>query len=98
MALTSSQIRYLRGLAHPLKPLIQLGGRGVTPALLRELGVALDDHELVKVRLAGADRSERERQLADVLDGSGAELVQRVGHVASLYRRNADEPRLALPR
>ena len=98
MALTSPQIRYLRGLAHPLKPLIQLGGRGVTPALLRELGVALDDHELVKVRLAGADRTERERQLADVLGGSGAELVQRVGHVASLYRRNADEPRLALPR
>lgn len=98
MSLTPSQVRYLRGLAHPLKPLIQLGGRGVTPALLRELGLALDHHELVKVRLAGADRAERDQQLDTLLAGSGAELVQRVGHVASIYRHNAEAPKLALPR
>ncbi len=98
MPLTSSQIRYLRGVAHPLKPLIQIGGRGVTPALLAELGVALDRHELVKVRLAGADREERQQQVEQLLQASGADLVQRVGHVASLYRRNEDTPRLALPR
>lgn len=98
MSLTASQVRYLRALAHPRKPLLQLGLRGVTPALLRELGTALDHHELVKVRLAGGDRTERQQQLDALLAGSGAELVQRIGHVASLYRRNPEAPQLALPR
>ncbi len=98
MALTSSQVRYLRGMAHPLKPVLQLGGRGVTPALLRELDAALDRHELVKVRLTGADRAARAELLDALLVGSGADLVQRIGHIASLFRRNAEEPKLALPR
>lgn len=98
MALTSSQVRYLRGMAHPLKPVLQLGGRGVTSALLRELDAALDRHELVKVRLTGADRAARAEQLDALLAGSGADLVQRIGHVASVFRRNAEEPKLALPR
>ncbi|MHB1991216.1 YhbY family RNA-binding protein [Metallibacterium scheffleri] len=98
MALTSSQVRYLRGMAHPLKPVLQLGGRGVTPALLRELDAALDRHELVKVRLTGADRAARAELLDALLAGSGADLVQRIGHIASLFRRNAEEPKLALPR
>ena len=98
MALTPSQVRYLRGMAHPLKPVLQLGGRGVTPALLRELDTALDHHELVKVRLAGVDRSARAEQLDALLAGSGADLVQRIGHIASVFRRNAEAPKLALPR
>ena len=98
MALSSSQTRYLRGLAHALRPVVQLGGRGVTPALMQELGIALDHHELVKVRLAGSGRDQRRQQLEALLAGSGAELVQHVGHVASLYRRNPEATRLALPR
>lgn len=85
-------------MAHPLKPVLRLGGRGVTPALLRELDAALDRHELIKVRLTGTDRAARAELLDALLTGSGADLVQRIGHVASMFRRNADEPKLALPR
>lgn len=98
MPLTSSQRRYLRGLAHPLKPVLLLGGKGVTPSVLAELDHALDDHELIKVKLSGADREEREASLAQLMDASGAESVQRIGHVAVLYRRNEEQPRIALPR
>ncbi|MEO6966851.1 MAG: ribosome assembly RNA-binding protein YhbY [Rhodanobacteraceae bacterium] len=98
MALTPAQRRYLRGLAHPLKPVLMLGGKGVTPSLLAELEHALDDHELVKVKLSGTDRAERESSLAQLIDASRAEKVQTIGHVAVLYRHNDEQPRIALPR
>ncbi|MCE5233277.1 MAG: ribosome assembly RNA-binding protein YhbY [Mizugakiibacter sp.] len=98
MPLSPTQRRYLRGLAHPLKPVILLGAKGVSDAVLKELSLALDHHELIKVKLAGEDRPARQAQVQALLDGSGAELVQQIGHIACLYRRNADEPKLALPR
>jgi RNA-binding protein len=98
MSLTPSQRRYLRGLAHPLKPVLLMGGKGVTPSVLAELEHALDDHELIKVKLAGGDRDDRASALTQLLDASGAENVQTIGHVAVLYRRNQELPKIALPR
>lgn len=98
MALTSSQIRYLRGLAHPLKPVLLLGGKGVTAGVLKELEQALDDHELIKVRLTGDDRAARTADLAKLVESSRAEAIQAIGHIAVLYRRNQDQPRIALPK
>jgi RNA-binding protein len=98
MPLTASQTRYLRGLAHPLKPVLLLGGKGVTAGVLEELEQALDDHELIKVRLTGDDRDARTGVLGKLLESSGAESVQTIGHIAVLYRRNDEQPRIALPR
>lgn len=98
MSLTPAQRRYLRGLAHPLKPVLLLGGKGITPSVLAELHRALDDHELIKVKLAGEDREERSSSLTQLLDASGAENVQTIGHIAVLYRRNPEQPQIALPR
>ena len=98
MPLTSSQIRYLRGLAHPLKPVLLLGGKGVTAGVLKELDQALDDHELIKVRLSGGDREAHSAELAKLVESSHAEAVQTIGHIAVLYRRNNEKPGIALPR
>ncbi len=98
MTLSASQTRYLRGLAHPLKPVLMLGGKGITANVLKELQQALDDHELIKVRLAGDDKAERRAVLARLVEASGAEPVQAIGRIAVLYRRNAEQPRIALPR
>ena len=98
MSLTNSQRRYLRGLAHDLKPVIQLGGKGVTPSLLAEFESSLAHHELIKVKIPAEDRADF-AQIAQLLaDESKAELVQTIGRTAVYYRRNADEPRLALPK
>lgn len=96
--LTSNQKRYLRGLAHPLKPVILVGAKGVTEALLAELDLALDHHELVKVRIAAEDRDARDAGIAILLERSGAQLVQRVGNIACLFRRNPEAPQVPLPR
>jgi len=68
MSLTSSQKRYLRGLAHNLKPVIMVGNKGISDALLAEFSIALDDHELIKVKLAGDDREERAAQISKLGD------------------------------
>jgi RNA-binding protein len=96
--LTASQIRYLRGLAHPMRPVLLLGGRGLTPGVLKELEQALDDHELIKVRLTGGDRAARAAELMKLAESSHAETVQTIGHIAVLYRRNDEQPKIALPR
>ncbi|HET7932258.1 MAG TPA: ribosome assembly RNA-binding protein YhbY [Rhodanobacteraceae bacterium] len=98
MALKPTQIRYLRGLAHPLKPVLLLGGKGVTPGVLKELEQALDDHELIKVRVSGADRAARVAELAQLLESSKADTVQTIGKIAVLYRHNPDQPQIALPK
>jgi RNA-binding protein len=98
MSLSSSQKRYLRGLAHSLKPVIMVGNKGVSDALIAEFSIALDDHELIKVKLAGDDREERAAQIGRLAEAGHAELVQSIGKVACFYRRNADKPKLALPK
>ena len=98
MALTNSQLRYLRGLAHDLNPVIMVGNKGVSDSLVAELEVALDHHELVKVRISAGDRDARDVMAADLVQRTGAQKVQRIGNVLALYRRNGDAPKLELPK
>jgi RNA-binding protein len=98
MAISPSQRRYLRSLAHDLHPVILLGAKGATDAVVKELDLALSHHELVKVKLSGGDKEDREAQIDTLIEGTGAESVQQIGHIVVLFRRNEDDPRLALPR
>ncbi|WP_201313140.1 ribosome assembly RNA-binding protein YhbY [Dyella sp. EPa41] len=98
MALSPSQRRYLRSLAHDLHPVILLGAKGATDAVVKELDLALSHHELVKVKLSGGDKEERQQQIDFLAEGTQSESVQQIGHIVVLFRRNEDEPKLALPR
>lgn len=95
--LRRSQVAYLRAQAHGRKPIVRLGQRGLTDAVVLELERALDDHELVKIRLAAADRDTRRSLVADLCERTGAEAVQQLGATATLFRRNSEQPRLTLP-
>ncbi len=97
-SLTSAQIRFLRGQAHELKALMQVGGKGVSDAVVAELGQLLADHELVKVKVGAEDRDARDALIAQLAERSGATLVQRIGHVAVLYRASTEKRRIVLPR
>jgi RNA-binding protein len=95
--LTERQRRHLRGLAHALKPVIRLGNAGLTPAVVAETARALEDHELIKVKAAGADREARDALFAALARDTGSALVNRIGHVAVLYRPRAPLPRILIP-
>ena len=96
--LNSNQKRYLRGLAHSLKPVILVGANGITESLLAELELALDHHELLKVRIAAEDRDARDAAIEVLVERTGAQLVQRVGNVACLFRRKPEAAQIPLPR
>ncbi len=98
MPLSPFQKRYLRGLAHNLRAIVMLGQKGVNAGVLGELALALEHHELVKVKLSGGDRDERKVQLEALCTASGAEIVQTIGHTATLWKRNDEDPKLPLPK
>lgn len=95
--LKESQLKYLRGLGHALKPVVTVGDKGLSAGLLSEYDIALRHHELIKVRLRVGDRDLRDRLIDDLSAGSGAVLVQRIGNVALLYRENPEEKKIRLP-
>ena len=86
VALTAAQTRFLRGQAHDLKALLQIGNKGLTPAFIAELDAVLEQHELVKVKVAGEDRQARDAMIGELAEQADAALVQRIGHTAVLYR------------
>lgn len=98
MALTASQKRYLRAFAHDLKPIILVGQKGVTDALLAEFDGALAHHELVKVKLADDDRDERAQSIETIRAHANAELVQSIGKTACFYRHNPKRNQFSLPK
>jgi RNA-binding protein len=96
--LTPAQARFLRGQAHDLKAMLQIGGKGLTDALVAEVGEALAQHELIKVKIAATDREARDAVIEALAERCQAALVQRIGHVAVLYRPNAEKRQIVLPR
>jgi RNA-binding protein len=96
--LTNAQIRFLRGQAHGLKAMLQIGAKGLTDAVVAEIELALEHHELIKVKVAAEDRDARDAMVAELAGRSGAALVQRIGNVAVLYRQSTDHRQIVLPR
>lgn len=97
-ALTNAQNRFLRGQAHGLKAMLQIGAKGVTDAVIAELDAALEHHELIKVKVAAADRDARDAMIGELAARCEAALVQRIGNVAIVYRPSKDHRQIVLPR
>ena len=86
MQLNSKQIAYLRGLAHTLNPVVMIGNNGLTDAVLKEIDVSLNAHELIKVQVAGDDRELRKALLTDIADKTSAIAVHHIGKQLVFYR------------
>ncbi|MBO1520685.1 ribosome assembly RNA-binding protein YhbY [Oceanisphaera pacifica] len=97
MTLTNKQKQYLKGLAHHLKPVVLLGQHGLTEGVLAEIDIALNFHELIKVKVAAEDREVKALIMDAIIRETGALKVQSVGHVLSLYRPS-EEKKISLPR
>jgi RNA-binding protein len=97
MELSEKQLRFLRGRAHALKPVIQIGQKALTAGVVSETRRALQDHELIKLRIQAADRDARDALLAELVAAAEATLVTRIGHVAVLFKPNQKLSRIPLP-
>jgi RNA-binding protein len=98
ISLTSAQTRFLRGQAHGLKAILQVGGKGISKTLVDEVSGALEHHELIKVKVAAEDREARDALIDDLVRRTDSSLVQRIGHTAVLYRPSQDHRQIVLPR
>ncbi|EIJ34060.1 YhbY family RNA-binding protein [Thiothrix nivea] len=92
MELNEAQRKRLRGRAHDLHPVVMIGQHGLKPTVLEEISSALDHHQLIKIKLNVGDRDLRDEMIEQVTQYSQSQLIQRIGNVAVLYRRNPDRP------
>jgi RNA-binding protein len=102
MPITSRQRAHLRSLAHPLKPVVQVGASGCTEGIVEAIDAALEEHELIKVKFGQGYEGDRRQAARELAERTGADLTQVIGRVAVFFRgraaRQGDKrPRIALP-
>ncbi|MDI5835580.1 ribosome assembly RNA-binding protein YhbY [Shewanella xiamenensis] len=97
MNLTTKQKQHLKGLAHNLKPVVLLGANGLTEGVLAEIESALAYHELIKVKVASADRELKNAIVDAIVRETQSTKVQLIGHILVIYRQSP-EMKIALPR
>lgn len=95
--LSTKQKQFLKGLAHHLSPVVMLGGNGLTEGVLAEIDNALNHHELIKVKIAGADRETKQLIIDAIVRETQSSNVQTIGHILVLYRPSK-EGKIQLPR
>ena len=97
MKLSNKQKQFLKGLAHSLKPVVQLGGNGLTEGVVAEIDNALNHHELIKVKVPTDDKEEKTLIIDAIVRETEAVKVQVIGHVVVLFRPT-EERKIQLPK
>ncbi|WP_337840877.1 ribosome assembly RNA-binding protein YhbY [Rheinheimera sp.] len=97
MNLSNKQKQFLKAKAHELKPVVLLGGNGLTEGVMAEVDLALNHHELIKVKVPSIDREEKIAIMDAIVRESKAQKVQVIGHILVLFRPS-DDKKIQLPR
>ena len=94
MPLSKNQLKSLKNLAHHLKPVVTIGQNGITENVMHEIDIALNYHELVKIKLAAGEREDRQEMIQILCKQTKAEKVQSIGKTLTLFRRNLEKPKI----
>ena len=97
MSLSNKQKQFLKSKAHSLKPVVLLGANGLTEGVVAEIEQALNDHELIKIKVPEEERELRQQIIATIVSETKAEKIQVIGKTLIIYRP-ADEPKIQLPK
>ena len=84
--LTKDQKRTMAAKAHHLNPVVMVGAQGITENLVQEMHAALEAHELIKVRITGADREQKQALIDELVTHTQSEHIKTIGHIAIFYR------------
>lgn len=95
-SLTAAQRQHLRSLAHTRQPVVMIGNNGLSASVLKEIELALNSHELIKIKAASNDLETRRTWMAEICAGTGASPVQQIGKILVIYRA-ASKPVIVLP-
>lgn len=91
MTLSNEHKKHFRNIGHNLKPIVIIAGKGLTEGVYAELERALEDHELIKIKIAIVDRDIRKEVVQEVCAHLNATLIQEIGKVALIYRQSRKE-------
>ncbi|MFC4891966.1 ribosome assembly RNA-binding protein YhbY [Pseudofrancisella aestuarii] len=80
----------LKGFAHKLKPVVLIGEKGLTENVLNEIDIALNSHELIKVKAFRAPKEYKEELSTEIISKTKCELIQIIGNILVLYRKKPD--------
>lgn len=80
-------IKQLATQVHKLKPVILIGSKGLTEAVQLEIDRALEDHELIKIRISGSEKTKREDLIQEICQAQRAILIKKIGHIIAIYRK-----------
>jgi RNA-binding protein len=97
MSLTQNQKKHLRKLGHALQPVVLIGQQGLTDAVVRETSLALEAHELLKVRARVGERDLRDEILSSLAERTDSDLVQTIGNVGLFYKKNNKLTKVLIP-
>ena len=87
MAISGKQKRELRGQAHSLRPVIIIGSKGLTAAVHQEINIALEAHELIKIKIHDHDKATIKKMIPEICTTNGAEHIQTIGHTVCIWRK-----------
>jgi len=96
--LTGKQRSYLRALAHPLKPVVQIGHGGLTDAVLSAIDGALQTHELIKIKVSGDDEASAADLAPEIEQRTRSSVAQVIGKTLVVYRGRKKDPVIVLPK
>ena len=85
---SNADIKHLKGIGHQLNPVVMIGGQGITPTVIEEIGRALTDHELIKVKIPAGSKEDRDSIAHAIAEATDATMITSIGRVCLLYRRN----------
>ncbi len=71
-----------------------VGQKGLSESVLNEIEIALDIHELIKIKLSSGDKDDRQSMIGTICEKTGAELIHSIGHVAAFYLKNPKKPKI----
>lgn len=97
MNLSESNKKFLRGLGHQLKPVVVVGDAELSNSVMQEFESTISHHELIKVRIRAGSQENRDALIDELCRQGPANLIQRIGNVALMYRPDPDKPRIKLP-
>ena len=98
MTPNKKQLRHLKSMCHALSPVVRVGQKGITDALMAELDIALTHHELIKIKVGMGDRDERRAAIAKLAEDHDAHIIQQIGQIAVLFKRNHEKPTILFPK
>jgi len=96
MTPSSQELKKLRAIAHKLKPVVTIAQKGLSETVCKEIDRALEQHELIKVKILAADRDARKEIAEEICRFGRASCVQTIGNIAVVYRpANKPDPKLS---